>query len=546
MGWKCKFNAMSPASVAPEYQAALDAIAATAQRLQSLSQRSLQTQWHFYHGNLTLDEAAQQAPQWPFASVNHRDHVPWPKGRQSLWLWQRLVIPETCAGFEIRGSTLRLGLTWWAEFAQVFVNGQLVQEGDIFDCFTRIPLKERVQPGDEFTLALHLVSPGHDEGALVRSQLIYENPNLDPPEPGFVADEMAVLAQYFRALAPEQLAPLAAATQQLELSLVGNKPQFQAELTALRQRLMPWRDWIQQYQITCVGHAHLDLAWLWPVPETWEAAERTFQSVLALQKDFPELTYTHSSPALFAWLEQHRPDLFTAVQQAVDQGWWTIDAGLWVEPELNTLGGESLARQILYGQHYCRDLFGTTSAIAWLPDSFGFSAQLPQLLKQGGIRCFATQKLRWNDTTEFPHHLFNWQGLDGTQLLSMTLPPIGSDIDPAKMAEQGATWASKTGLTTALWLPGMGDHGGGPTRDMLEQVRRWQQSPFFPEVSFQPMGQLLEAIETQVYNQLTSNKSQVKTDPTTPQLPPTLISFFFKASSLILLNICLKKRRSSD
>ena len=479
----------------PDRSADLTLIESTVKRLKALSQRSLQTQWHQHQGEVDLTQVHQQGPHWPIAPVNQRDHVPWGRGQQQLWLWQHLVIPATCNGFEITGSTLRLGLTWWAELAEIFVDGQLVQAGDLYDCFTRIPLGENIQPGDEFTVALHLVSPGHDDGALVRSQLIYESPDPDLPEPGFIADEIAVLAQYFQALAPEQLAPLAAAVERLDLALVENKPRFQTELTALRQRLMPWRDWIKQYQITCVGHAHLDLAWLWPVAETWEAAERTFDSVLALQQDFPELTYTHSSPALFAWLEQHRPDLFAAVQQAVQDGWWTIDAGLWVEPELNTIGGESLARQILYGQQYCRDRFGSISAIAWLPDSFGFSTQLPQLMTLGGIRCFATQKLRWNDTTEFPHHLFNWQGLDGTQLLSLTLPPIGSDVDPVKMAAQGATWADKTGCTTALWLPGMGDHGGGPTRDMLQQVRRWQRSPFFPTVSFQPMGKFLEVIE---------------------------------------------------
>jgi alpha-mannosidase len=504
----------------PDRAAHFTVIETAVKRLKALSQRSLQHQWHYSQGNLTLASVQQQGSRWSIAPVNQRDHVAWGRGQQQLWLWQHLVIPETCSGFEIAGSTLRLGLTWWAEFAQVFVDGQLVQEGDLYDCFTRILLGEDIQLGDEFTVALHLVSPGHDDGALVRSQLIYESPDPNHPEPGFVADEIAVLAQYFQALAPEQLAPLAAAVERLDLALVENTPRFRTDLVALRQRLMPWSDWIKQYQITCVGHAHLDLAWLWPVAETWEAAERTFKSVLALQQDFPELTYTHSSPALFAWLEQHRPDLFAAVQQAVDAGWWTIDAGLWVEPELNTVGGESLARQILYGQQYCRDRFGDISAIAWLPDSFGFSAQLPQLLKQGGIRCFATQKLRWNDTTEFPHHLFNWQGPDGTQLLSMTLPPIGSDIDPVKMAEQGATWADKTDLTTALWLPGMGDHGGGPTRDMLEQVRRWQRSPFFPEVRFQAMTRFLEEIENHIQPSIQNSKFKIQNSFLPPQ-PPT-------------------------
>ncbi|MEM9769563.1 MAG: hypothetical protein AAF892_17005, partial [Cyanobacteria bacterium P01_D01_bin.71] len=168
----------------------------------------------------------------------------------------------------------------------------------------------------------------------------------------------------------------------------------------------------------------------------------------------------------------------------------------WVEPELQTLGGESLARQILYGQRYARSRFGQVSTIAWLPDSFGFSWQLPQLLQLGGIDYFATQKLRWNEMTTFPHGLFWWQGLDGTCVMSLTLPPIGTDIDAAQMATHSAEWQVQTGLTETLWLPGMGDHGGGPTRDMLHRARRWAASPFFPQLEFDtPLNHLRRITE---------------------------------------------------
>ncbi|NER83816.1 MAG: alpha-mannosidase, partial [Leptolyngbya sp. SIO1D8] len=192
---------------------------------------------------------------------------------------------------------------------------------------------------------------------------------------------------------------------------------------------------------------------------------------------------------------------------------WGIDAGLWVEPELNTIGGESLARQILYGQRYSQSRFGQPSEIAWLPDSFGFSWQLPQLLKQGKIDYFATQKLRWNDTTTFPYSLFKWEGLDGTQLLSLTLPPIGSDIAPAQMATHGAEWEAKTGLREMLWLPGMGDHGGGPTRDMLEKARRWTDSPFFPNLTFTSVANHLKRL---LPDENTPHDSETPDNPVAP------------------------------
>lgn len=476
-------------SIAMEAMDPTGAIATITQgidRLRSLTQAPLQSHWHGSPGSeaLTLEQVLTHGPTWPLAPLNHRHHISWPQGRQSLWLYQRLTVPTALDRYPLTGHDLALGLTWWADWAEIFVNGALVQTGDLFECFTRIPLGTQVQPGDSFDLALHLISPGHDSGALVQSQVVYTAPPDLGVEPGFVADELAVLQRYLETLESALLTTVAAAIAPLDWSTQGDQAAFLQELAALRHRLAPLSPWIKQREIRCLGHAHLDLAWLWPLEETWVAAQRTFQSVLSLQQQFPELTYTHSSPALFHWLETHEPDLFHQVQGAVQGGRWAIDAGLWVEPELNTVGGESLARQILYGQHYCRDRFGRDSAIAWLPDSFGFSWQLPQLLRQGNIRYFATQKLRWNDTTPFPYHLFWWQGLDGTRIPSVTLPPIGSDLDPVAMAHQGATWEQHTGLSTALWLPGLGDHGGGPTAAMMRQGRRWATSPFFPRLTY--------------------------------------------------------------
>lgn len=461
-------------------------IQATAESLRRLTRESIQVGWRgnaasAVTSSLPTDEVWLS---WPIAPLNSRQHLAWSKGGQSLWLCQRVRVPEAVGAFPVGGFSLRLGLTWWAEQAQIWVDGTLRQVGDLFDCFTRLSLSDRAQPGDTFTIMLYLVSPQHDDGALVRSELIYESRESGLPEPGFVADELVVLATYLEKQAPERLASLAEVIEALDWRLVSCQADFLAALATLRQRLMPFSDWIKQRQIYCLGHAHLDLAWLWPVAETWQAAERTFESVLSLQQSFPELTYTHSSPALLSWLEQHRPVLFQRVKQAVAEKRWAIDAGLWVEPELNLAGGESLARQILYGQRYCQERFGMISALAWLPDSFGFSWQLPQLFRLGGVEYFATQKLRWNDTTEFPHHLFWWQGLDGTRILSLMLPPIGRDIEPTAIAQQGAIWEAETGRRSALWLPGVGDHGGGPTRDMLEKARRWSQSPFFPKLSF--------------------------------------------------------------
>ncbi len=458
----------------------------TLRKLRSLSQQDVQTTWYVApepqpHGQPPW---GQDWTTWPQAALNDRHHIAWPQGKRLLWLHQRFTWPEHLQGYPLQGMGAKLALRWWADQADIYVNGELVHTGDIFDCWTRVALAEAVIPGETVELSLKLLSPGHDAGALVKSQLEFESADSTRPEPAFIADELAVLTTYLSEFAPQQLETVEAVLGSIAWEQVGDRPQFDQSLARLKDSLQGFTPWLKQRTIHCLGHAHLDLAWLWPIAETWDAAQRTFESVLSLQKDFPELTFTHSSPALFHWLEHHRPDLFEAIQQQVKAKGWAIDAGLWVEPDLNLPGGEALVRQILYGQRYCAEKFGQISAIAWLPDTFGFSWQLPQLLTQGGIRYFATQKLRWNDTNPFPHQLFTWQGLDGTAITAVTLPPIGTDIDPADMAQYACQWEASTGLQDCLWLPGVGDHGGGPTRDMLLKARRWESSPFFPRLTF--------------------------------------------------------------
>ncbi|MCU0567414.1 MAG: alpha-mannosidase [Oculatellaceae cyanobacterium Prado106] len=468
---------------------ASDSITSAIAHLRSLTQISIQTQWHQYFGDLPTDTALQVKlwQGWAIAPLNDRHHIAWEKGKQVMWLGQRLQVPGDLQGYPLSGMLLRLSLTWWAEAATVYVNGQQVQEGDLFDHSARVLLGTAVTPGETIEIAIRLVSPGHDPGALVKSICVYERADqaVEPcPEPGFVADEWAVLQQYLTKFEPEFLVQLEEAIASLDWDRVRDRNAFDAGLAGVRRSLLPWGDRLKQRTIQLLGHAHLDLAWLWDIADTWDAAERTFRSVLQLQQDFLELTFGHSTPALYEWIEINRPELFAEIQAQVAAGRWEVIAGLWVEPELNLISGESLIRQVLYGQRYVQQKFGHLSRVAWLPDSFGFCWQLPQILRQGGVDYFVTQKLRWNDTTQFPHEVFWWRSPDRSQIFSLNSAPIGEGIDPVKMAQYAWDWEATTGSLVCLWLPGVGDHGGGPTRDMLEVARRWQRSPFFPQLQF--------------------------------------------------------------
>jgi alpha-mannosidase len=484
-----------------------ESIDACLARLRQLSQVDLQHQWRWDAADWAIAEAMEhlitQPDRWSIAIPNQKGHIAWPAGQKVLWLQQIYTIPDHLNGYALSGLRLRLALTWWAEQAEIFVNGQQVQTGDLFDCVTRVPLRAAVQPGEAIALAIRLVSPIHDAGALVKSQLVFESGDFPWNEPGFVADEWAVVQQFLTTFQPEALADFAQILTQLDWGLLDSgdllaqRGAFNDALNKVRQQLA-WSEEIKQRHLVMVGHAHLDLAWLWPVAETWQAAERTFESVLNLQKAFPELIFAHSTPALYAWIEAHRPELFAAIQAQVQAGKWEIIAGLWVEPDLNLIAGESIVRHLLYGQQYVQAKFGAISAIAWLPDTFGFCWQLPQLFKLAGIEYFATQKLRWNDTTQFPHEIFWWRSPDGSQLLSIMLPPIGTQIDPVQMANYAWEWERQTGCKTAFWLPGIGDHGGGPTQDMLETARRWQRSPLFPQLDFKSAKQYFQELQLEL------------------------------------------------
>ncbi len=452
------------------------------QRLRQLTQVDIQPHWHHYRGDLPIDELPSKI--LAIAPLNEKGYIIWPRSAEVCILVQKIVIPPSLKDYPLQGSSLRLALTWWADRAEVFVQDKLVQVGDLFESSVRVLLTPSAQVGREITVVLRLVSPKHDVGALMRSQLIYEKPDLDP---GFVADELTVLENYLTTFAPEHLSVLTQAVAELNWDHVDNAAKFAEELRQLREKIFPLSAILKQRSLNLLGHAHLDLAWLWPVSETWSVAQKTFESVLNLQQEFPELTFCHTSPALYSWVEQHCPDLFKAIQKAEAAQRWEVLGGMWVEPEVNLVSGESLVRQLLYGQNYIKAKFGKISAIAWLPDSFGFTWQLPQILQQSGINYFVTGKLHWNDTTKFPHGLFWWCAPDGTAILTLMSPPNVAgvmDTNPISLSNYAISWEQQTGLQDAFWLPGVGDHGGGPTRDMLLVAQRWQASPFFPEIKF--------------------------------------------------------------
>jgi alpha-mannosidase len=321
------------------------------------------------------------------------------------------------------------------------------------------------------------------------------NPNLI--DPGFVANELTIITNYLTKFKPEKLDVLAEKLSYIDWENISNRNIFHQSLLELRNNLADFSKDIKKRSFHLLGHAHLDMAWLWETKETYQVAKRTFNSVLNLQKDFPNLTFGHSTACLYEWLENHAHSLFLEIQEAVKKGNWEILGGMWVEPEVNLISGESLVRQLLYGQKYFQSKFGNVTRVAWLPDSFGFPWQLPQILQQAEIEYFVTGKLHWNDTTKFPYPCFWWQSPDRSKIFTLMSPPNVTgvmDTNPITMTNYAVDWEKQTGLPDIFWLPGVGDHGGGPTRDMLDVAEVYSSSPFFPHLEFTTATAYLDKI----------------------------------------------------
>ncbi|WP_373229786.1 alpha-mannosidase [Cohnella sp.] len=243
-----------------------------------------------------------------------------------------------------------------------------------------------------------------------------------------------------------------------------------------------------------VGQSHIDVAWLWPVRETVRKVSRTFSTVTTLMEEYPDFVYSQSQPLLYAFAKEHDPALYEIIKTRIAEGRWELVGGMWVEPDLNIPSGESLVRQMLYGQSFYKEEFGKTSNIEWLPDTFGYCASLPQMLKLAGIEYFMTTKLNWNDTNKFPYDLFHWVGIDGTSILSYLNHGLNEHTKPKDIHEHWQAFRQKDKHDELMLLYGHGDGGGGVTREMIEFVRRSPLMTHLPSSQFSTAGAFFEEV----------------------------------------------------
>lgn len=239
-------------------------------------------------------------------------------------------------------------------------------------------------------------------------------------------------------------------------------------------------------KLTLTGHAHIDLAWLWPVAETRRKVRRTWSNMLNFMDRYPDFTFNQSSAQAYKWMEEDDPELLERIKERVAEGRWEPIGGSWTEPDGQNTGGEAYARQLFYGQRYFEQTFGRRSTVAWLPDVFGFSGGIPQLLLQAGLTGFFTTKLNWNENNDFPFDLFWWEGNDGSKVLAHSfLNPNGGyngHINPEDVHQTWKNFIGKRIQDETLLAFGWGDGGGGPSEDMLQNYERIKDYPVLPRL----------------------------------------------------------------
>jgi alpha-mannosidase len=404
--------------------------------------------------------------------------------KDAVWYRRTIEVPKTLNGYDISGSRI------WFQFEAdangpmpeiIYFNGRRVALGDDLE---PIILFQPAKPGDKIVVAvklLHTVDVKTFENVHLRVE-----PNPDDaassarPNPQDIRIQCITAADMLPALPKPRtdlLPTVEAAIAAIDLNALKTADQsaFDASLRKAQQILAPLHPVLQQATWDLDGNAHIDAAWLWPRTETVDAVRRTFTTALQLMNEYPDYIYTQSAAQYYAWMADKYPDLNDQIKQRIKEGRWEVVGGMWVEPDLNLPSGESQVRQLLVGQRFFKKEYGVTARIGWNPDSFGYNWQLPQIYKRSGLDYFVTQKMHWNDTNILPFRLFWWESPDGSKVLTYFPTDYAwTNVNPTRLAADFAESAARNpGTLEHLDLYGVGDHGGGPTRDMLDQAQHW-------------------------------------------------------------------------
>jgi alpha-mannosidase len=471
--------------------------------------------WKFHAGDLPHGEdVVLDDSSWSTLAADAKGP------NDAVWLRQVIQVPPSLNGYDLTGARI------WFQFHAdangsvpqiIYVNGRRVALGDDLE---PIVLFDKAQPGDKAVVAvklLHTVDTKRIGGATLRIDFPESRPN-----PVDLGEQFLAAADLVPSLAPGDEKPIATLNRAIHAVDIAalddngqnhqhNQQAFDASLKTAHGQLEALRPLLSKASFHLDGDAHIDAAWLWPWTETVGVVRNTFSTALQLMYEYPGYTFTQSAAAYNEWMAQDYPDVNDQIKQRIKEGRWEIVGGMWVEPDLNMPDGESLVRQLLVGKRWYEHEYGVDVRIGWNPDSFGYSWQLPQIYKKSGVDYFVTQKMTWNDTNHLPFKLFWWESPDGSKVLTyFPHDYVNLTLNPVRLSEDlknGRTFSP--GMTELLDLYGVGDHGGGPTRAILDEGFHWKNpgpaviaanggAPVTPKYEFGPAQSYFSTVEKEI------------------------------------------------
>ncbi len=423
---------------------------------------------------------------------------------QALWFREWVEVPKNLDGYDLTGVRIWFRFEAWVNGPLpqiIYFNGRRVAMGDDLE---PIVLFDRARPGDRVLIAVKLmatVDRKHFSGSPMSISF-----SGDRPSPQDIGEEFlsaAVLIPSLSKDAATDHATLDKAIGQVDLKALDNADQlqFDSSLRDAESTMEALNPMMKQATLHLTGNSHIDAAWLWPWTETVDTVKNTFSTALQLMNEYPSYTYTQSAAAYNDWMARDYPEIDAQIKKRVKEGRWEVVGGMWVEPDLNMPDGESTARSLLIGKRWYQQHYDADVRIGWNPDSFGYNWQMPQIYKKSGVDYFVTQKMEWNDTNKLPFKLFWWESPDGSKVLTYfphdyantNLNPVRLSVDLA----QARKFAP--GMTDMMDLFGVGDHGGGPTRAMLDEGLHWMpSSKVVPKMQFGSAQPWFSAIEKQL------------------------------------------------
>lgn len=435
----------------------------------------------------------------------------------SCWMRKVVVLPDSVFGKPTQGKISLL--VTLDNYGYMWINGE---SKGYFPFSKEFVLSDDAKPGMKFVVAIKAVNGGamiHLLRAELRSDVISSLPDMmrDLALSFRVGQKLLSFDTYQtnarvkvdphidkstmnrgdKAKLNDLLQKLAGDVD-VDALRIGDQAKFVASVNEVRPQLKPISDYVKRFTLYFVSNAHIDAAWLWRYIETIQVCRNTFSSVLHMMDARPDLTYAQSAAAYYNWMEENYPDVFNGIKQRVKDGRWEVVGGMWIEPDCNLPSGELWMHQLLYSQNYFKNNLGVVAKIGWNPDSFGYDWNMPEFYQDAGIDAFITQKIGWNDTNVFPYRVFWWESPDGSKILSYFPFDYGSEINnPYQLADWLRQFEANTGFTNMMILFGIGDHGGGPSLEMMKRIDHLKTLDIYPKIELGTVANYLKWLKLQ-------------------------------------------------